>query len=103
MISYQPIFAYVKIQTIMTHLRIFLLKPLSVQELLFIYFYFGGGLHWVFAAARGSSLVAASGGYSSMRRAGFSLLWPAIPVAEHGLQAHRPQQLRLVGSRAQAQ
>ena len=43
MISYQPIFAYVKIQTIMTHLRIFLLKPLSVQELLFIYFYFLGG------------------------------------------------------------
>ena len=35
-------------------------------------FYFW--LHWVFAA-RGLSLVAASGGYSSLRCAGFSLPW----------------------------
>ena len=38
---------------------------------LFIYFW----LCWVFVAARGLSLVAASGGYSSLRRAGFSLRW----------------------------
>ena len=37
----------------------------------FIYFW----LHWVFIAARGLSLVAASGGYSSLRCAGFSLWW----------------------------
>ena len=37
----------------------------------FIYFW----LRWVFVAARGLSLVAASGGYSSLRCAGFSLLW----------------------------
>ena len=39
--------------------------------ILFIYFW----LHWVFVAARGLSLVAASGGYSSLRCAGFSLRW----------------------------
>ena len=38
----------------------------------FIYFFFW--LHWVFIA-RGLSLVAESGGYSSLRCAGFSLLW----------------------------
>ena len=37
----------------------------------FIYF----GLHWVFVAARRLSLVAASGGYSSLWCAGFSLWW----------------------------
>ena len=37
----------------------------------FIYFW----LRWVFIAARGLSLVVASGGYSSLRCAGFSLQW----------------------------
>ena len=37
----------------------------------FIYFW----LHWVFVAAHGLSLVAASGGYSSLWCAGFSLQW----------------------------
>ena len=37
---------------------------------LFIYFW----LHWVFVVC-GLSLVAASGGYSSLRCAGFSLWW----------------------------
>ena len=32
-------------------------------------------LHWVFVAARGLSLVAASGGYPSLRCAGFSSRW----------------------------
>ena len=36
-------------------------------------FYFW--LHWVFVAARGLSLVAASGGYSSLWCTGFSLRW----------------------------
>ena len=38
---------------------------------LFIYFW----LRWVFIAECGLSLVAASGGYSSLRCAGFSLRW----------------------------
>ena len=38
---------------------------------LFIYFW----LHWVFVAARGLSLVAASRGYSSLWCSGFSLQW----------------------------
>ena len=37
----------------------------------FIYFW----LHWVFIAARGLSLVAASGGQSSLQCAGLSLQW----------------------------
>ena len=39
----------------------------------FIYFYFW--LCWDFVAARGLSLVAASGGYSLLRCTGFSLWW----------------------------
>ena len=37
----------------------------------FTYFW----LRWVFVVARGLSLVAASGGYSSLRCVGFSLWW----------------------------
>ena len=39
---------------------------------LFIYLFW---LRWVFIAARGLSLVAASRGYSSLQCAGFSLWW----------------------------
>ena len=39
---------------------------------LFIYLFW---LRWVFIAARGLSLVAASRGYSSLQCAGFSLRW----------------------------
>ena len=39
--------------------------------ILFIYFW----LHWVFVAVRRLSLVVASGGYSSLPCAGFSLQW----------------------------
>ena len=57
---------------------------------LFIYW-----LLWVFVAAHGLSLVAASGGYSSLQCAGFSLWWllllqstgmQASVVVAHGLQ-----------------
>ena len=44
---------------------------LNIFIYLFIYFW----LHWVLAATRGLSLVEASGGYSSLRCAGFSLRW----------------------------
>ena len=46
----------------------FLFKFLFIY--LFIYW-----LHWVFVATHGLSLVAASGGYSSLRCMGFSLQW----------------------------
>ena len=39
----------------------------------YIFFYFYFWLHWVFVAARGLSLLAVSGGYSSLRCMGFSL------------------------------
>ena len=42
--------------------------------ILFTYFW----LHWVFVAVRGLSLVAASGSYSSLWRAGFSSWWPHL-------------------------
>ena len=38
-------------------------------------FFFFFWLSWVFVAARGLSLVAESGGYSSLWCAGFSLWW----------------------------
>ena len=50
--------------------------------ILFIYFW----LRWVFVAAHGLSLVAASGGYSSLQCAGL-LIAVASLVAEHGLYA----------------
>ena len=46
------------------------LKKINLFILL-IYFW----LRWVFVAAHGLSLVAASGGYSSLLCAGFSLWW----------------------------
>ena len=39
------------------------------------YWFFFFWLHWVFVAARGLSLVVASGGYSSLWCVGFSLRW----------------------------
>ena len=42
---------------------------------LFIYLFIYFWLRWFFVAARGLSVVAASGGYSSLRCAGFSLRW----------------------------
>ena len=37
------------------------------------FFFFNFWLRWVFVAARGLSLLGASGGYSSLRCEGFSL------------------------------
>ena len=42
---------------------------------LFIYLFIYLWLHWVLIAAPGLSLVAASGGYSLLQCAGFSLQW----------------------------
>ena len=72
-----------------------------------IYLFFW--LHWVFVAAHGLSLVAVSGGYSSLPCAGFSLRWLLLlrsmgsrhaGFSSCGMQA---QQLWLAGCRAQAQ
>ena len=66
-------------------------------------------LRWVFVAARGLSLVAASGGYSLLRCTGFSLRWLLLlrstgsrpaGFSSCGMQA---QQLWLAGSRVQSQ
>ena len=47
------------------------------------FFFFNFWLRWVFVAARRLSLVAASGGHSSLWRAGFSLRWP-LPLQSTG-------------------
>ena len=60
-------------------------------------FYFYFWLCWVFVSVRGLSLVAVSGGHSSLRCAGLSLSRPLF-VAEHRLQTRR---LSSCGSRAQ--
>ena len=57
-----------------------LMKVLDTEShlsyrMLFIYLFIYLRLRWVFVAARGLSLVAASGGYSSLRCVGFSLRW----------------------------
>ena len=74
---------------------------------LYIFFFFFW-LRWVFVAARGLSLVAASGGYSSLQFAGFSLRWllllrstgsRCMDFSSCGTWA---QELWLAGSRAQA-
>ena len=41
----------------------------------FFWFFLFFWLHWVFVAARGLSLVAASGGYSSLQCTDFSVQW----------------------------
>ena len=65
MVSYES-YLTIKLIKLKNGLHFFLNK--------FIYlFYFW--LRWVFVAARGLSLVAASGGYSLLRCAGFSLWW----------------------------
>ena len=51
--------------------KIYLLLFGSLLFFIIIYFW----LRWVFVAARRLSLVAASGGYSSLQCAGFSLRW----------------------------
>ena len=44
---------------------------LQNQDFIFIYFWLG----WIFVAVHGLSLVVASGGFSSLQCAGFSLWW----------------------------
>ena len=61
-------------------------KPLLLFFKNIIFFFW---LCWVFVAAHGLPLVAASGGYSSLRCAGFSFQWLLL--------------LQSMGSRAQAQ
>ena len=74
----------------------------------YYYYYYYFWLRWVFAAARRLSLVAASGVYSSLQCAGFSLQWFLLlqsPGSRHaGLSSCglRAQQLWPAGSAAVA-
>ena len=69
---------------------------LFIFNFIYLFFYlFMFWLCWVFVSVRGLSLVAASGGHSSSRCAGLSLV--ASLVAEHRLQARRLSQLWLTG------
>ena len=73
---------------------------------LFIFYFW---LRWVFVAVHGLSLVVASGGYSLLQCAGFSLRWllllRSMGSRHVGFSScgTRAQQLWLAGSRAQAQ
>ena len=58
-----------------THFTFYLLVCLFICLFVYLFIYLYFWLHWVFVAARGLSLVAASGGYSSLWCAGFSLWW----------------------------
>ena len=53
----------------------FLIFKVFFNKFIFFYLFIYFWLCWVFVAAHRLSLVAASGGYSSLRCAGFSLRW----------------------------
>ena len=55
-----------------SHLHKYIASFFVLIFILFIYYFW---LCWVFIVAHELSLVAASGGYSSLRCAGFSLRW----------------------------
>ena len=58
---------------------LFIYLSIYLSVCLFIYLF----MRWVFVAARGLSVVAVSGGYSSSQCMGFSLRW--LLIVEHGL------------------
>ena len=66
-------------------LVLFFLIDLSIYLSIYLFIYVW--LRWVFVAARGLSLVVASGGYSSLRCAGFSLQWLLL-LQSTGSRAH---------------
>ena len=69
----------------------------------FIYLFIYLWLCWVFVSLRGLSLVAASGGHSSLRRVGLSLSWPLLlrstgsRRAGSVIVAHGPSRLAACG------
>ena len=94
------IFSFFKIVLVLITL-IILFIHLFYKFIYFIYFW----LCWVFVAVRGLSLVAPSGGCSSLWCAGFSLWWLLLlrSTGSRRTCGMRAQQLWLTGSRAQAQ
>ena len=84
------------------HCGILVKKDQPVWFILIFFFLIYFWLSWVFVAARGLSLVAASGGLFFVAVHGV-LTAVASLVVEHGLQASGIQQLWFVASRAQAQ
>ena len=88
-------------------IQIFSILKRSKTFFFLIYFYCWSC--WVFVAARGLSLVAASRGCSSLQCAGFSLPWLLLLQSTGSRHAGFSscgtwaQQLLLAGSRAQAQ
>ena len=58
-----------------TWLKHLVQHPALSQRYVSFFCFFVFWLHWVFIAARGLSPVVASGGYSSLQCAGFSLQW----------------------------
>ena len=94
MASWQPLFPEI-CSTQITRKTIFFLKFYATCVFKNLIFKNLSFLHWVFAAACGLSLAAASRGHSPLRCMGFPLQWP--PPWEHGLQARG---LSICGSQA---
>ena len=59
------------------------LSPFPKAKSFVLFYFFNFWLHWVFVAAHGLSLVAASRGHSSLWCAGPSLQWP-LPLQSTG-------------------
>ena len=91
--------------SLLFYIHIYIFTLLCLFLIFKIYFW----LRWVFVAVRRLSLVVASGGYSSLWCAGFSLLWPLLLWSTGSRHAGFSscgtwaQQLWLASSRAQAQ
>ena len=76
LIKYQGVENYVHIKTCSwMYIAVLLITFIYLFILIYLFYLFYFSLCWVFDAARGLSLVAASRGYSSLRCTGFSLRW----------------------------
>ena len=115
--QFRLFYFYVQFKIFFLYLELFISLSFFYSDHGLFYFIYLFGLHWVFIVARGLSLVAASGGYSSLRCEGFSLRWLLLLRSTGSrhvgfsscgsrasvLVARRLQYLWLAGSRAQAQ
>ena len=68
------IYFYIGVEGI-RFIKTFQLRSFFFFFLIFIYLFINLWLCWVFISVRGLYPVVASGGYSSLQRAGFSLQW----------------------------
>ena len=70
--------SFIYLKYVDPHIKMIKQIKMVYYFLKFIYLFIYFQLCWVFVSVRGLSLVAASGGHSSLRCAGLSLSWPLL-------------------------